>query len=64
MKTSNRKLETTFSFEKDLQEFVSMNIESIEDRLSLVDREYNIKLGEYTYLQKINKITCRNRIKS
>lgn len=45
-------LETTFSFEKDLQEFISMNIGSIEDGLSLIDREYNTEIGKIDILAK------------
>lgn len=45
-------LDTTFTFEKDLQEFISKNLESIETGLTLIEKEYSTNVGRIDILAR------------
>jgi len=45
-------LDTTFTFEKDLQEFISRNLNSLEDGLTLLQKEYPTDVGRLDILAK------------
>ncbi len=43
-------LDTTFTFEKDLQEFISRNLDSLENGLTLLQKEYSTDIGRVDIL--------------
>jgi len=45
-------MDTTFTFEKDLQEFISRNLSSLEDGLTLIQKEYSTDVGRLDILAK------------